>query len=115
MLIDVGDVLSVTESFVITHGTNPRQVRAIVESIEEDLEAAGGPAPIRVEGAETREWVLLDYGDFVVHVFDVEARDFYQLERLWGDCARVAWRVAEVAGSAAEPARPGAPADDRHL
>ena len=92
IVIDVGDVLAVTDHFVITNGTNPRQVKAIVEGIEFDLKQAGGPAPVRIEGGEGRQWVLLDYGSFVVHVFDGEMREFYALERLWGDRPRVDWQ-----------------------
>ncbi len=94
MIIDVGDVLAVTDHFVISSGTNSRQVKAIAEAIEEEIKVAGGPSPLRIEGADTREWILLDYGAFVVHVFASEQRDFYQLERLWGDRPRVEWRAA---------------------
>ena len=93
-VLDVGDVLVVTELFVITHGNSPRQVRAILEGVEDGLRAAGGPSPVRIEGAESRQWVLMDYGGFVVHVFDAERRAFYQLERLWGDCEVLDWRRA---------------------
>ena len=86
LVIDVGAVISVTDAFVITHGANPRQVRAVVEGVEAGVKAAGGPALVRTEGADGRQWVLLDYGCFVVHVFDAETRRFYQLERLWADC-----------------------------
>ena len=95
IVIDVGDVFAVSDFFVITSGTNPRQVAAIVEGVEEDLKLAGGPSPVRVEGAEEREWVLMDYGAFVVHVFHQEQRDFYQLERLWSDRPRLDWAPAE--------------------
>ena len=91
VIIDVGDVFSVSDYFVVVSGSNPRQVAAIVDAIEEELKKVGGPSPVRVEGAESREWVLMDYGPFVVHVFHQEQRDFYQLERLWGDRPRVAW------------------------
>lgn len=94
VVIDVGDVLVVTDLFVITHGNNARQVRAITEGVEESLSAAGGPRPLRVEGADDRQWVLLDYGPFVVHVFDAERRGLYQLERLWGDCPLLDWRAS---------------------
>lgn len=97
IVIDVGDVISVTDAFVITHGANPRQVRAVVEGVEAGVKAAGGPALVRTEGADARQWVLLDYGCFVVHVFDAETRAFYQLERLWGDCPTVDWQAAQAA------------------
>lgn len=91
VIIDVGDVFSVSDYFVVVSGSNPRQVAAIVDAVEEELKKVGGPSPVRVEGAESREWVLMDYGPFVVHVFNQEQRDFYQLERLWGDRPRVEW------------------------
>jgi ribosome-associated protein len=94
VVIDVGDVLVVTDYFVITSGDNRRQVRALVEDIEEHISEEGGPKPVRIEGLDTLEWVLMDYGDFVVHVFEPESRAFYQLERLWGDRPRVAFADA---------------------
>ena len=93
LVIDVGDMISVTDAFVITHGANPRQVRAVVEGVEAGVKASGGPALVRTEGADARQWVLLDYGCFVVHVFDAETRAFYQLERLWGDCPIIDWQA----------------------
>lgn len=94
LIIDVGEVLAVTDHFVITSAANPRQVRAVVDAVEQEVKLAGGPSPLRVEGAEEREWVLMDYGAFVVHVFAAEQREFYQLERLWGDCPRLDWTAA---------------------
>ena len=91
LIIDVGDVFAVSDYFVITSGSNPRQVNAIADAVEEEVKNAGGPGPVRVEGLDQREWVLMDYGAFVVHVFHREQRDFYQLERLWGDRPRVEW------------------------
>ena len=100
LIVDVGEVLSVSDYFVITSGSNPRQVHAIVDGIEEKISSAGGPKPARVEGKDEREWVLMDYGAFVVHVFVQEKRDFYQLERLWGDCPRLDWQPAAPATGA---------------
>jgi len=91
LIIDVGDVLAVTDHCVITSAANPRQVHAVVDAIEHELKLAGGPAPLRVEGKQEREWVLMDYGAFVVHVFGSAQRDFYQLERLWSDRPRLDW------------------------
>ncbi len=91
LIIDVGDVFSVSDYFVVTSAPNSRQVAAIVDSVEEEVKKVGGPSPVRVEGLEEREWVLMDYGAFVVHVFHQEQRDFYQLERLWSDRPRVEW------------------------
>ena len=85
-------MLAVTDWFVITNGENVRQVKAIVDEIEEKVAEAGGPRPIRVEGLDALEWVLLDYGTFVVHVFTAEQRAFYKLERLWSDCPRSSFR-----------------------
>jgi ribosome-associated protein len=85
----VGDVLAITDWFVITSGRNNRQVRAIVDGIEEAVTRAGGPKPVRIEGRDTMSWVLMDYGFFVVHVFTDEAREYYDLERLWRDVPRL--------------------------
>lgn len=85
----VGDVLAITDWFIITSGGNNRQVRAIVDGIEEAITKAGGPKPLRIEGRDTMSWVLIDYGFFVVHVFTDEARDYYDLERLWSDVPRL--------------------------
>jgi ribosome-associated protein len=92
VVLDVGEVLAVTGWFVVTSGSNPRAVRTIAEEVEAQLTEAGGPKPLRVEGLDQRRWVLLDYGDFVVHVFGEEEREFYDLERLWSDVDRVDWR-----------------------
>ena len=91
VIIDVGEVFAVSDYFLIASGSNPRQVHAIVDGIEERLSRDGGPKPVRVEGKEEREWVLMDYGSFVVHVFHQEQREFYQLEKLWGDRPRLDW------------------------
>jgi ribosome-associated protein len=93
VVLDVARVLSIVGWFVLTAGRNPRQVRTIADEIEEQVAAAGGPKPQRVEGLDALEWVLLDYGDFVVHVFNVETRRFYDLERLWRDVPRVDWQA----------------------
>lgn len=100
LILDVGEVFTVSDYFVITSGSNPRQVHAIVDGIEEHITEAGGPKPVRVEGKEEREWVLMDYGPFVVHVFLQEQRDFYQLERLWGDRPRLDWQPSTPATEA---------------
>lgn len=96
MVLAVGDVLAITDHFVIASAPNTRQVRTIAEEVERHISAAGGPRPQRVEGLDDRRWVLLDYGAFVVHVFLQETRDYYELERLWGDVARVRWDDSAV-------------------
>ena len=85
----VGDIIGITEWFVITSGKNDRQVRAITENIEQVLTDRGGPKPLRIEGASSASWVLMDYGFFVVHIFDEETRAYYELERLWKDVPRM--------------------------
>jgi ribosome-associated protein len=92
----VGDVLSIVEHFVITSAPNTRQVRTISEDVEEKVKAAGQGSPLRTEGLDDLTWVLLDYGDVVVHVFLDETREFYDLERLWGDVPRLAWEDKAV-------------------
>jgi ribosome-associated protein len=85
----VGGVLGITDWFVITSARNQRQVRAIVDAVEEAVDRVGGPKPNRVEGRDSFNWVLMDYGIFVVHVFTDEARELYDLERLWSDVVRL--------------------------
>jgi ribosome-associated protein len=85
MLIDVSERLAITDVFVIITGNNERQVEAIVDEVEEKLRLHG-MKPIRREGRREGRWVLLDYGDIVVHVQHAEERTFYALERLWKDC-----------------------------
>lgn len=89
--LDVGDVISITDWFVVASGSNVRQVRRIAEEIEAFVKAAGGEGPIRVEGLEDATWVLLDFGPFVAHVFHDETRAFYDIERLWSDVAHIAF------------------------
>jgi ribosome-associated protein len=85
VLIDVSDRLAITDVFVVATGSNERQVEAIVDEVEEQARLAG-KKPIRREGQRDGRWVLLDYGDVVVHVQHSEERTFYALERLWKDC-----------------------------
>ncbi|MBV9208987.1 MAG: ribosome silencing factor [Acidobacteria bacterium] len=89
VVLDLRAIASFTDYFVITSGANPRQVQAIADEIVERLKKQQGTRALRVEGYRSAEWVLVDYGDFIVHVFDNKARQFYDLERLWRDAARV--------------------------
>ena len=91
MILVVEPLLKITDAFVITSGANARQVRTIAEEVEDRVKLAGGPPPIRVEGLDDARWVLMDYGDFIVHIFLDEVRRFYDLERLWADAERWAW------------------------
>lgn len=92
VVLAVGEVLAITGWFVITSAINTRLVRTITDEVERRVAEAGGPRPNRVEGRADLRWVLLDYGDFVVHVFLDEARHYYDLERLWRDVERLEWR-----------------------
>jgi ribosome-associated protein len=89
VVLDVGDVLSITGWFLIVDGSGERQVKTIVDEIEQRVVDVGGPRPLRVEGLDTRQWVLMDYGDFLVHVVTRETRRYYELERLWSDVPRL--------------------------
>ena len=89
VVLDVGELLGITDHFVITSGSNVRQVRTIAEEVELHVKAEGGGSPRCIEGLDDARWVLLDYGRFVVHVFLEEARRYYDLERLWADAPRV--------------------------
>jgi ribosome-associated protein len=89
VVLDLREIASFTDYFVICSGTNERQVQAISDEVVETLKKAGSPVA-RVEGYKTAEWILLDYGDFVVHIFAEKARTFYDLERLWRESRRVA-------------------------
>jgi ribosome-associated protein len=102
VIIEVGSVLAITDYFVIASAPNSRLVRTIADSVEDAVKAAGGPSPLRVEGLGDLTWVLIDYGDWVVHVFDSETRRFYDLERLWKDMPRLSWEPL-VAATAEEP------------
>ena len=92
VVLEVGEVLGIADAFVITSAGNERLVRTIAEEIERQVKEAGGPGPLRVEGKSDARWVLMDYGDIVVHVFLEEARRYYDLERLWADAPRFDWQ-----------------------
>ena len=98
VILAVEPLLKITDAFVITSGTNARQVRTIAEEVEEKVKADGGPSPLRIEGLDDARWVLMDYGDFVVHVFLDEVRRFYDLERLWADALRWPFESREPVG-----------------
>lgn len=96
VVLAMGEQLGVVDAFVVTSGRNLRQVRTLVEEIEQRVKAGGGPSPTSVEGLRDGTWVLMDYGDFVVHVFLDEAREFYDLEHLWAGAPRVRWQAEEA-------------------
>ncbi|GAB4005968.1 ribosome silencing factor [Nocardioides ultimimeridianus] len=86
---DVSEQLAITDAFLLASGSNDRQVKAIVEEIEDRVREVGAK-PIRREGERDGRWVLLDFGDIVVHVQHEEERQYYALERLWRDCPTIA-------------------------
>jgi ribosome-associated protein len=89
----VGELLNITEYFVVTSASNKRLVRTIVESIEEFVRDQLDRVPLRIEGLSEQQWVLIDYGDVVVHVFTDEMRQYYEIERLYRDVPRVDWQL----------------------
>ena len=89
VVLDVGPIISIIECFVLASATNTRQVRTIVDEIEAALRAHDDSRPISIEGRDDATWVLLDYGDIVVHVFLAETRAYYDLDRLWADAPRI--------------------------
>jgi ribosome-associated protein len=103
---DVSEQLVITDVFLLCSASNDRQVRAIVDEIEERLRRADAK-PVRREGEREGRWVLLDYIDVVIHVQHAEERVFYALERLWKDCPVIALPEPAIAGSAARPDAPG--------
>ena len=84
-MLEVGDVLGVTEYFVVMSAPNRRLVRTLVDEIETQAREPTGRSPLRSEGVREQQWVLIDYGDVVVHVFLAEIREFYEIERLYTD------------------------------
>ena len=87
-VLDLQEIASFTDYFMICTGANARQTQAVSNGVEEELKKVG-KRPLHIEGYSNAEWILLDYGDFIVHVFSSAARRFYDLERLWRDAKRV--------------------------
>lgn len=88
-MLDLREVTSFADFFVVCTGANPRQIQAITEEIGSQLDERG-ERPVSVEGFKNAEWVLADYGDFLIHVFSAKAREYYDLERLWRHAKSVA-------------------------
>src|SRR5262244_4044386 len=103
---DVSEQLVITDVFLLCSAANDRQIRAIVDEIEEKLRQAGA-RPVRREGEREGRWVLLDYLDIVIHVQHAEERIYYALERLWKDCPRIPLPEPAIAGGAARHGAPG--------
>ena len=91
VVLDVGDVLAITGWFVVVSAPNSRLVESLADDIERAAKIELGTSPVRTEGHREKQWILIDYGDVVVHVFHKEMRDFYEIERLYGDVPRVNW------------------------
>lgn len=91
VVLEVGEIISIIECFVLVSATNTRQVRTIVDEVEQAMRSIDGSRPIGIEGLDDAAWVLLDFGDVVVHVFLDETRAFYDLDRLWADAPRIAF------------------------
>lgn len=92
LVLPVGPVLGITEYFVVASASNPRQVGAITDAVLTGVREQTGRGPLRSEGVREQQWVLIDYGDVVVHVFLDEARRFYEIERLYKDLTPVDWK-----------------------
>jgi ribosome-associated protein len=92
IILPVGDILAITEYFVVASASNKRLVRAIADEILGVVRATTGRSPLRSEGVSEHEWILIDYGDIVVHIFGEETRRFYEIERLYKDVVAVDWK-----------------------
>lgn len=95
VVLDVSAILAIADYFVILDAPNRRLVRTLVDEIELAVRAATGLSPLRTEGVREQQWVLMDYGEVVVHVFRDEIREFYEIERLYRDAPVVEWRAGE--------------------
>lgn len=96
VLLDVADAFFLSDVFVIATGSSRINVQALADHVEERIGEEFGLKPLRVEGRTEGEWVLVDFGDIIVHVFQAGPRDFYSLERLWGDASRIKWEEPVV-------------------
>jgi len=98
VVLDIGAISSFTDHFVICNGTNSRQTQAIAGAVEDTLRE-NGLRPLGIEGMQKGEWILMDYGDFIVHIFSPEKRTFFDLERLWKTAPRVEVPAAATSAS----------------
>ena len=102
VILDVSKQLVITDYFLICSGNTDRQVRTIADEVERQLQESFRRKPFRREGEREGTWVLLDYVDFVVHVFRKEERDYYELERLWADAPQIPFEEESIEPAAAE-------------
>lgn len=91
VVLPVGDVVGITEYFVVASASNTRQVGAVTDAVLGDIRILADRGPLRSEGTREKQWVLIDYGDVIVHIFVDEARRFYEIERLYKDIVPVSW------------------------
>ena len=91
--LDVGEILAITDLFVVASAGNKRQVRTICDAITDAVRRETGRSPLSSEGVTEQQWILIDYGSVVIHVFDDETRRFYEIERLYRDVPAVSWRL----------------------
>lgn len=96
VLLDVEEAFFLSDVFVIATGSSRINVQALADHVEERLKEQYDIKPLRVEGRTQGEWVLVDFGDIIVHVFQADAREFYSLERLWGDAGLIKWEQPVV-------------------
>jgi ribosome-associated protein len=101
LILDVSELIVITDYFIIASGGSDRQVKTVAEEIERSV-ASLGVKPVRREGEREGHWVLLDFVDFVAHVFRDQEREYYGLERLWRDAPTVAWEAGDESGRASE-------------
>lgn len=97
LAFDVSEQLAISDAFLLASGSNDRQVKAIVDAVEDGLREIGAK-PLRREGERDGRWVLIDYGEVVIHVQHEEEREFYALERLWRDCPVITLPADVTAG-----------------
>ena len=97
-MLAMGELFGVVDAFVVTSGRNTRQVRTLVEEVEKRVKDESGIAPTRLEGLRDGTWVLMDYDDFIVHVFLDETRSYYDLEHLWSSAPRIPWAQSVAVG-----------------
>jgi len=99
VLLDVEEAFFLSDIFVIATGSSRTNVQALADHVEEKLGERLGIKPLRVEGRTEGEWCLVDFGDIIVHIFQADPREYYSLERLWGDAGLIAWEEPVVTDS----------------
>ena len=92
-VLDVGEILAITDLFVVASAGNKRQVRTISDAITDEVRTQTGRSPLSSEGVTEQQWILIDYGSVVINIFDDETRRFYEIERLYRDVPAVSWRL----------------------